>query len=216
MDEFCFFTGKPDSSPNSCWKGYTMVRWRKREVNSFSPTIGIPAYLNGYAVIPLVAGMIEKGMTGNCDGFHGNRRRNFYSCRNGSTHFSSTWCFLQRSHFWTWCRIFGRLRIPALGRVFNANLTSSPEHAILYAEVINITFNVNSKKLLRTFPRYVSRHFLTKKTIPRSLAFHQILLKNLFSHCLFDRLLAGSSYFLHSTYQQHVFLFYLFSKHSKL
>ena len=28
----------------------------------FSPTIGIPAYLNGYAVIPLVAGMIEKGM----------------------------------------------------------------------------------------------------------------------------------------------------------
>lgn len=82
-----------------------------------------------------------------------------------------------------------------MGRVFNANLTSSPEHAILYAEVINITFNVNSKKLLRTFPRYVSRHFLTKKTIPRSLAFHQILLKNLFSHCLFDRLLAGSSYF---------------------
>ena len=82
-----------------------------------------------------------------------------------------------------------------MGRVFNANLTSSPEHAILYAEVINITFNVNSKKLLRTFPRYVSRHFLTKKTIPRSLAFHQILLKNLFSHCLFDRLLAGSSDF---------------------
>ena len=28
----------------------------------FSPTIGIPAYLNGYAVIPLVAGRIEKGM----------------------------------------------------------------------------------------------------------------------------------------------------------
>ncbi len=28
----------------------------------FSPTIGIPAYLNGYAVIPLVAGLIEKGM----------------------------------------------------------------------------------------------------------------------------------------------------------
>ena len=52
----------------------------------FSPTIGIPAYLNGYAVIPLVAGRIEKGMVpGNRDGFHGNRRRNFYSCRNGST-----------------------------------------------------------------------------------------------------------------------------------
>ena len=28
----------------------------------FSPTIGIPAYLNGYAVIPLVTGLIEKGM----------------------------------------------------------------------------------------------------------------------------------------------------------
>ena len=28
----------------------------------FSPTIGIPAYLNGYAVIPLVACLIEKGM----------------------------------------------------------------------------------------------------------------------------------------------------------
>ena len=28
----------------------------------FSPTIVIPAYLNGYAVIPLVAGLIEKGM----------------------------------------------------------------------------------------------------------------------------------------------------------
>ena len=28
----------------------------------FSPTIGIPLYLNGYAVIPLVAGLIEKGM----------------------------------------------------------------------------------------------------------------------------------------------------------
>ena len=52
----------------------------------FSPTIDIPAYLNGNAVIPLVA---------------------------------------------------GRLRISALGRVFNANLTSCPEHATLYAEVIN-------------------------------------------------------------------------------
>ena len=26
----------------------------------FSPTIGIPTYLNGYAVIPLVAGLNEK------------------------------------------------------------------------------------------------------------------------------------------------------------
>ncbi|SVA00394.1 uncharacterized protein METZ01_LOCUS53248 [marine metagenome] len=44
----------------------------------FSPTIGIPAYLNGYAVIPLVAGLIEKrNGTGNRDGFHGNRRSNF-------------------------------------------------------------------------------------------------------------------------------------------
>ena len=43
------------------------------------------------------------------------------------------------SHFWTLCRIFGRLRIPALGRVFNANLTSCPEYATMYAEVINIT-----------------------------------------------------------------------------
>ena len=101
----------------------------------------------------------------------------------------------QRSHFWTLCRIFGRLLISALGTVFNDNLTSCPEHAIIYSEVINITFIVNSKKLLRTFPRYVSRHFLTKKTIPRSVAFHQILLMNLFSHCLFDKFLAGSSYF---------------------
>ena len=188
-----------------------------RRTIPFSPTIGILAYLNGYAVIPLVAYLIEKrNGTVNRDGFHGNRRRNFYSYRNGSTRFSQTWYFLQRSHFWTWCRIFGRLLIPALGRVFNANLTAYPEHAILYAEVINITFNVNSKKLLRTFPLYVSRHFLTKKTIPRSLAFHQILLKNLFSHCLFDRLLAGSSDFSPFNNQQHVFLFYLFSKHSKL
>ena len=29
---------------------------------TFRPTIGIPAYLNGFAVIPLVAGLIEKGM----------------------------------------------------------------------------------------------------------------------------------------------------------
>ena len=39
-----------------------MVRWRQRADNPFSPTIGIPAYLNVYAVIRLVAGLIEKGM----------------------------------------------------------------------------------------------------------------------------------------------------------
>ena len=48
--------------------------------------------------------------------------------------------------------IFGRLRIPALGRVFNANLTSCPEHAILYADVINIPLMLIQEKLLRTFP----------------------------------------------------------------
>jgi len=42
--------------------------------------------------------------------------------------------------------------ISALGTVFNDNLTSRPEHAIMYSKVINITFIVNSKKLLRTFP----------------------------------------------------------------
>jgi len=57
----------------------------------FSPTIGIPAYLNGYAVIPLVTGLIEKrNGSVNRDGFHCNRRSNFYSCRNGSTRFSPT------------------------------------------------------------------------------------------------------------------------------
>ena len=39
-----------------------MVRWRQRGTIPFSPTIVIPAYLNDYAVIPLVAGRIEKGM----------------------------------------------------------------------------------------------------------------------------------------------------------
>ena len=29
---------------------------------TFSPSMGIPAYLNGYAVIPLVAGLIGKGI----------------------------------------------------------------------------------------------------------------------------------------------------------
>ena len=44
----------------------------------FSLAVGIPAYLNDYAVIPLVAGLIEKrNGTGNRDGFHGNRRSNF-------------------------------------------------------------------------------------------------------------------------------------------
>ena len=39
-----------------------MVRWRQRGTIPVSPTIVIPAYLNGYAAIPLVAGLIEKGM----------------------------------------------------------------------------------------------------------------------------------------------------------
>ena len=37
-----------------------MVRWRQRGTIPFSPTIVIPAYLNGYAVIPLVTCLIEK------------------------------------------------------------------------------------------------------------------------------------------------------------
>ena len=48
--------------------------------------------------------------------------------------------------------MFGRLRISALGRVFNANLTSCPEHATLYAEVINIPLMLIQEKLLRAFP----------------------------------------------------------------
>ena len=44
----------------------------------FNPTIVIPAYLNDYAVMPLVAGLIEKrNGTWNRDGFHGNLRSNF-------------------------------------------------------------------------------------------------------------------------------------------
>ena len=39
-----------------------MVRWRQRGYIPFSPTIGILTYLNGYAVIPLVAVMIEQRM----------------------------------------------------------------------------------------------------------------------------------------------------------
>ena len=73
----------------------------------------------------------------------------------------------QRSHFWTLCRIFGRLRIPALGRVFNANLTSCPEYATMYTEVINTyLIMLIQEKLLRTFPRYVSRHFRKKRQFP--------------------------------------------------
>ena len=57
----------------------------------------------------------------------------------------------QRSHFWTLCRIFGRLLISALGTVFNDNLTSCAENAIMFAEVINITFIVNSKNFCGHF-----------------------------------------------------------------
>ena len=56
-----------------------------------------------------------------------------------------------RSHFWTLCRIFGRLLISALGTVFDDNLTSCPEHAMMYAEVINFTFIVNSKNFCGHF-----------------------------------------------------------------
>ena len=113
-----------------------------------------------------------------------------------SARFSPTWCFLQWSHFWAWCRIFGRLRFTALGRVFNANLTSCPEHAIMCTEVINTYLDyVNSRKTFADISAICFQTFPEKKTIPRSLAFHQILLKNLFSHCLFDRLLAGLLYF---------------------
>ena len=104
----------------------------------FSPTIGIPAYLNGYAVIPLVAGMFVKGMVpGTAIAFMVTGGVTSIPAAMGVHAFVRRDVFLQRSHFWTWCRIFGRLRITALGRVFNANLTSCPEHATMYAEVIN-------------------------------------------------------------------------------
>ena len=109
--------------------------------------------------------------------------------------FSPTWCFLQWSHFWTWCRIFGRLRIPALGRVFNANLTSYPEHAIMYTEVINLTFNVNSRKSFADISAICFQAFPDKKDNSSQFSFPSILSKNLFSHCLFYRLLVGSSDF---------------------
>ena len=43
----------------------TVTQWfggDNGETIPFSPSMGIPAYLNGYAVIPLVAGLIEKWM----------------------------------------------------------------------------------------------------------------------------------------------------------
>jgi len=146
MDEFCFFTGKPDS-PQLRLKRLHNGSVETAGGQSLQPDnrhSGLPQRLCGNSISSRPDR--KRNGTVNRDGFHGNRRSNFYSCRNGSTRFSLTWCFLQRSHFWTWCRIYGRLRTPALGRVFNANLTFRPEHAILYAEVINITFNVNSKK----------------------------------------------------------------------
>ena len=39
-----------------------MVRLRQRADNPFQPDNRHSSYLNGYAVIPLVAGLIEKGM----------------------------------------------------------------------------------------------------------------------------------------------------------
>jgi len=39
-----------------------MVRWRQRVDNPFQPDNRHSGLLNGYAVIPLVAGLIEKGM----------------------------------------------------------------------------------------------------------------------------------------------------------
>ena len=115
-----------------------MVRWRKRVDNPFQPDnrhTGLPQRLCGNSIssrpgrkgmVPgtTMALMVAGGVTSipAAMGVHAFVRRDV---------------FLQRSHFWTWCRIFGRLRIPALGRVFNANLTFCPEHATLYAEVIN-------------------------------------------------------------------------------
>ena len=39
-----------------------MVQWRQRVDNPFQPDNRHSGLLNGYAVIPLVAGLIEKGM----------------------------------------------------------------------------------------------------------------------------------------------------------
>ena len=78
MDQFCFFTVKPDSSPITAEKVTQWFGGDSGRTIPFSPTIGTPAYLNGYEVIPLVAGLIEKrNGTGNRDGFHGNRRSDF-------------------------------------------------------------------------------------------------------------------------------------------
>ena len=50
---------------------------------------------------------------------------------------------------------------------YNANLTSCPEHATMYTEVINTyLIMLIQEKLLRIFPRYVSRHFLKKRQFP--------------------------------------------------
>ena len=54
MDEFCFFTGNLIVAPISAEK---FTQWIGGESGG---TIGILTYLNGYAVIPLVAGLIEK------------------------------------------------------------------------------------------------------------------------------------------------------------
>ena len=118
---FAFLLESLISSPHSGWKGYTMVRWKQRADNPFQPDnrhSGLLQRLFGNSI----SSRPDRNRDGteNRDGFHGNRRSNFYSFRNGNTRFSPTWCFLQRSHFLTWFRIVGRLRFPALGRVFNA------------------------------------------------------------------------------------------------
>ena len=82
-----------------------------------------------------------------------------------------------------------------MGRVFNANLTSCPEHAILYGEVINLTFNVNSRKTFADISAICFQAFPDKKDNSPQFSFPSDFIKNLFSHCLFDRLLAGSSDF---------------------
>ena len=174
-----------------------MVRWRQRGTIPFSPTIGIPAYLNGYAVIPLVAGLIEKGIVpGTAMAFMVTGGVTSIPAAMGVHALVRRDVSFSDLIFGLGAEFFRRLRIPPLGRVFYANLTSCPEYATMCAEVINTyLIMLIQEKLLRAFPLYVSRHFLTEKPTPSSLAFHQILLKNLFSHCLFDRLLAGSSYY---------------------
>jgi len=60
MDEFCFFTGNLIVASISPEKFTQWFGGDSGGTIPFSPTIGIPTYLNGYAVIPLVAGLIEK------------------------------------------------------------------------------------------------------------------------------------------------------------